>query len=407
MEEKVHHTYGSSSAKYWSKCPAWASRMSVIPHEPAGKAADKGTALHYGVLEVKTKAEIEYRRTGKQVSIDYSSIPNWPAEGAEIADEFWHTLWTEVLEEIITGKVVWIEKKVMLFPDLDCGGTADVLVMYKDDKNKTVLVAGDLKTGRIQIDPSDEQLLFFCVGAYLNAMEKGVEIDEFRTFVFQPTAPEGERYKPHKFTKNQVIRTVEKYKKAILASKKDKPKPKAGDWCMYCKVQAGCPAYNKHLSAEMDLETIRTKDFPAVEDLSDETIRKFWMYSDKLKEYISQVNKYIIRRAIQGKPVEGLKIVAGVAKRRFKDQVKAEETLREYGINPMKESLMGITAVTAMLKNKGLKKEEIDAIMYEIAPRPPAPPKITIASDPKPELDISRPDLLGGYEEPEDSEIDV
>ncbi len=131
-EEKAHHTCGGSNAKQWGNCHGYLSLASTMPDEPSGPAAIRGTALHTGVLEVKTYEEIECLREGHAPTLDYSLISDWPEEGPQLAEEFWQHVWKEVLEEFITGKTIYIEKKLMLFPDLDFGlGFLDSNIAFK------------------------------------------------------------------------------------------------------------------------------------------------------------------------------------------------------------------------------------------------------------------------------------
>ncbi len=139
MTTKEHEIFGGSSVKYWLNCFGWASRIQNLPEDLPGEAALRGTALHTGVLELKLRQELDNKLYGTVVNPDYSTIPNWPEEGEELAEEFWKYFWTEILEEFVTGKTIYIEKKLMLFSDLGSGGTADVIVIWYNDKGKLVL----------------------------------------------------------------------------------------------------------------------------------------------------------------------------------------------------------------------------------------------------------------------------
>lgn len=380
IEEKAHHKFGGSTAKYWANCYGWVKLMETIPYEPAGAAADKGTALHTGILERKTHSEINYIRTGNRLPIVYDDIPNWPIDGAEIAEAFWKSVWVEVLEEFLTGKVTYIEKKLMYSVEEDSGGTADFIVMYHNDKAQLVGCVGDLKSGFVRVEPSEEQLLFYLTCLYLRAKEKGKEIEVFKSFVYQPSHVKP--YTEHYFKKSQILKAVDKYQKAINESKKENPKFKVGDYCRWCKVQSKCKAYNKHLGKQMDLAVTDNK-ITEVEVLPDETLRNIFVYADRIEGYLSAVRKEIISRFAQGKPIEGLKIVAGVSKRKWKAEEFVEETLAAHKINPIvtQKKLLGIGAVEGMLKKAGKSKEDIQAIMYTVTEKPPAPPKITTVDD--------------------------
>ena len=369
----------------WSQCQGWAAEIAKLPPEPPGPAAIKGTALHYGILERKCQAEIDYRLKGTPVNVSYDDIPDWPEDGHLMADDFWHLLWTRVLEEILTGKHVYLEKKVMLFPNKDAGGTADVVVLYRNDKGETVLVVGDIKTGYHRVEPDEDQLQFYLGAAYLRAKDKGLEVDAFRSFIYQPTHTE--HFTEAKFTKKQILSAIKRYEKAIMGAESGKPKYKAGEHCRFCQAQATCKAYNKHLSEKMDLEA-PAATLPQVEVLSDETLLKLFCAADQIEGYLSEVRKHIIKRFTDNNPVPGLKVVAGVAKRKWIDRTIARDVLVQAGIDPVVEDIIGLGAAEKLLKAKGKKKEEIDAIMYTITEKPPCPPKVVLESDKRPAISL-------------------
>lgn len=408
MTEKEHHLYGGSSVKYWSNCYGWASLIQALPVEPPGKAAKRGTALHTGVLEVKTQGEINKLLFGEEPNFLYDSISDWPEEGQELADEFWEFLWKEILEEFITGKTIYIEKKLMLFEDLDAGGTADFIALWYNDKGKLTAALGDCKFGRVKINPDDEQLKFYLAALSKLVRNKGKEIEEFISFVYQPESYG--KFHKHKFTKSEIVKAEQKYEKAILESKKEKPKFKAGDWCEYCKARGNCPTYTKHVDKQMELMVLRTQEtvqFAQVETLSDEIIAKVVLHGDKLVNQIEAIKKEAFIRMIGGHKIPGLKFVATSGRRSLKDSAETVNGLIELGIEPYQQKLIGIGEAKKRIKEVGsLKGKEIDKFLDSISEKSEPPPKITSADDPRPEIQIRNPsDLLIGLDESEDSEF--
>lgn len=396
--EKARHLYSGSVAKYWANCHGWASLAATTPSEEAGIEAIRGTALHTGILERKVRAEIEFLLNGKEIpsnEVLYADIPNWPEDGPELAEAFWQAFFKNVLEEIITGKTIYIEHKLFLSEELDAGGTADVVVIYRNDKNQVVLVVGDLKTGYREVKPTDEQLLFYLSAGNELAQKKGLTIDVFKAFIFQPT--DSEAYSEHIFSKSKIGSATKRYFQAIAQSKKEDPKFKVGDWCRFCRVQASCKTYNKYLDRQ--LEVVPTNGLPSVETLPDETLVNIWLHSDRIEGYLSAVKKHIIRRFREGRPLSGLKLVDGVAKRRWRNEETTKEVLRAAGIDPVIESVVNLGEAEKRLKNGGHSKKDIDSIMYTLTDKPKPPPKLVVESDPRPAIDIVDKDLLVGYDE--------
>ncbi len=402
--EKEHHLYGGSSADIWTNCYGWASLVKDLPSEPAGVHAARGTALHKGVLEVKTATEIEHRVSGKGLFFDYSTIENWPEEGEELADEFWELVWGKVLEQFITGKKIFIEKKLMLFSDLDCGGTADFIVLYYNDKGKFVAVLGDCKFGKVRVSPDKEQLKFYLTALNKAVKEKGGSIDEFRSFVYQPT--HSEVFTEHKFTKNEIERAEIKYEKAIIESKKENPKFKVGDHCKYCKAQGRCISYKKHLDNQMEIMVLRNQNevsFAPVETLSDESLAKIALYGEKITKYINNVKSEVMLRFLNKKPVAGLKIIEGRSNRVYRDESQVIAEMQKLGINPFKDpEIKGLGAMETSLVTIGHKKAEAKKIVDSFTDKPAGKPKITTADDPKPDYIFK--DAGGLLDEFDDSE---
>lgn len=401
MSEKAHEIHGGSSVYQWSNCQGWASLVTQMPDEPSGVAALRGTALHTGVLEIKTHQEIQNRLSGSPVTLDYSDIDNWPEEGPQLAEEFWNTVWKEVLEEFVTGKTIYIEKKLMLFPDMSCGGTADFIVLYYNDKGKLVAWLGDCKFGRIRVSPDSEQLKFYLVALNKLVKEQGKEIEEFWSFVYQPEHEDP--FTKHKFTKSDIEKAEAKYLKAILESKKEKPKFKVGDWCRWCKAQARCKTYGDNLDKEMELSVIRTEnkiEFAPVETMPDEILAKIYLFQSKVKEYFSKIDKEIVYRFMAGNPVPGLKIVEGKSNRKWEDESKVVLTLESHSLEPYQPAkLKGLGEVEKELKIKGKKPAEAKAIIDALCIKPEGKPKITTADDPRQPFSFKNAaDLLDGLD---------
>jgi hypothetical protein len=141
------------------------------------------------------------------------------------------------------------------------------------------------------------------------------------------------------------------------------------------------------------------KELPSVDKLSDESLINIWKHSDKVEKYISAVRSHIIHRFSEGKPLDGLKIIAGVAKRRWRDEEITKDTLRAAGIDPIVENVVNLGTAERKLKEAGLKKTQVDAIMYTLTEKPLPPPKIALLEDKRPAIDIVAKDLLFGLDE--------
>lgn len=389
--EKLHHLYGGSTAKIWRNCYGWAAltkqaeqeRIDAgLPAEETNQAAIAGSAAHIGVLERRFVAGIKHLQDGTPVNVSYDDIPDFPPDGAVIAEDFFNTVFNEVLEGIVTGKQIYVEKKLMFDEEQDSGGTADIVVLYYNDKAQLVAVIGDLKTGRIQVTADSEQLLFYLTTVYKKMQEKGKDVGEFIGFIYQPTTEPA--FSSNKFSKSDILRAAKAYDKAIVESKKEKPKFKVGDWCEYCKVKPRCKTFNQHVDKQLEQAVNKHNKLPPIEEVSDEILYNIFTYGDLIEDYISSVRKHIVMRFAAGRPVPGLKLVAGVSKRRWKDDQEVITKMRKLGVPATKEKALGIGAIEAGLKAKGLTKMEIKDIVDPLVVKPPAPLKVTTIEDKRP-----------------------
>lgn len=391
MTDKQHHLFGGSTAKYWTNCYGWASKAKDLPYEKPGKKAERGTALHKGVFEMYTQNEINKLLKGEAVPLDYDSIPSWPKEGPVLAEEFWNLFFTEILEGFITGKQVYIEKKVMFDAALDAGGTADIICLGYNDKGKLCCDLGDGKFGDTVVHPDEEQFLFYLVCINIAARQKGKVIDVFRSFVYQPSVFPNE-LRRHTFTRSEVEKAERRYLKAIAEAKKETPKFKAGEHCEWCKLRGGCTAYAKERENEMELMVLRNTDintvnFKQVETLPDDVLAKIHLHKAKLIDYLGAVDKEIFYRFMNKQPVAGLKIIASNGRSSFKDEQQTAEVMKAHGVEPYKPApLLGIGDMTgALMAAKGIKKAEAKAIIDSLTHKPEGKPKITTADDPRPD----------------------
>ena len=129
------------------------------------------------------------------------------------------------LRSLLLGRQFTSKKKLMLFEDLDAGGTADFIALWYNDKGKLTAALGDCKFGRVKINPDDEQLKFYLAALNKLVRNKGKEIEEFISFVYQPESYG--KFHKHTFTKSEILRQSRNMKKRFSNPEK-KPKFKVG-----------------------------------------------------------------------------------------------------------------------------------------------------------------------------------
>jgi hypothetical protein len=347
IEEKKHHRYGGSTSHIWVNCHGWASLVATLPDIPPSKAAERGTYIH-ALCESRVRMELDhlYKGTPRREQRDLEP------DVKEFVDNYWNTLWKEDLEEIVTGKQILLEKKLMLSEELDAGGTADVLIVQYDDKGELIIKIIDIKTGYHRVEPDSEQFIFYSVCA-MDMIEKKhpkLKVARAKCCVYQPTHEEPYTY--HWFKRSQLEKARARYIKAINASRSPKPKFKVGEWCEWCKAKPVCTAFKKDISRkiEVDLEGMDAVELPTVTATTDEQIVKVIRYGRLVENFISQTRKHALWRFKQGNPVKGLKVVEGTVKRRWIDDEAAMKELELLGLQePWKKKVIGIGEAEKLL----------------------------------------------------------
>lgn len=407
--EKLHHLFGSSTAKIWSNCYGWAAlteqanqqRIDAgLPPEAPGEAADIGTASHIAILERRFVSEIDHLRNGTPINTKYDDIPNIPEDVSEEAEEFTSTIMEELLEGIVTGKQIYIEKKLMYDESQDAGGTADLVAIYLNDKAEVVLAVADLKTGRVQVEADSEQNLFLLAAAFKKLENTKFKPSHFVSAIYQTTSTP--KFKKHVFTKSDVAKAIKRYDKALVEAKKEKPKFKVGSWCEYCKVKARCKEFAKHVDETMEMKVALAGKLPQVEELDDEQLRKIFLFGDVVEDYLKAVRVHAMKRFTIGRPIPGLKVVEGRSNRAWVNPEQAITVLEAHGLEASVKKIKGLGEIEKLLKASGKSKLEIAEIMASLTAKPPAKHKVTSVDDPRPEVIVNSAQLLDELDKAEE-----
>jgi len=169
MENKI--ILRPSSASRWIACPASVRLSEGVPYEPAGEAAQIGTAIHALAEKCFGTGEKADAYLGKQVEGITMTQENVDFAQAHL-DHI-----TNLKSELGAVKV---EQYVTVIDDADIklGGTADVIGF-----GNGILEIADLKTGRGYVDADSEQMKIYALGT-LAKIKKPVET--VRLSIIQP-----------------------------------------------------------------------------------------------------------------------------------------------------------------------------------------------------------------------------
>lgn len=203
-------------------------------------------------------------------------------------DDIHHSLidaiyWTvDYLES--DGGAAWQENEIRL-PLVGCAsfGTAD-LVFEKGD----TLYVWDLKTGRQEVEPQENEQLM----AYASAVLDAIGYDTYRTVSLGIVAI---RFESSTWETNpDVIRHFrdEVMRPAVENAHSLKPTASVGTHCLYCPAKLWCPEWNRVVSYKVE----QGQFDPSFEELSDTNLVGRYLWSKQVERFQNDAKREIALR---------------------------------------------------------------------------------------------------------------
>ena len=258
MEEKKHHPFGPSSMRRRELCPASMRLEEGLPSQTSPDA-ERGTLIHNRVAEMITNYSADTPSKLEGVTEDINELASMcydyflSVTSDRTPPEKYET--ERRLQYLIGGKVLYF-------------GTADVLILSKDEDGKPYAILIDWKTGYKSVEPAQDNLQG--AGYALAAMQE-LNLSECEVHFYNPTLREESSYT----FKDKAA--LERYIIGIYnATQKADIQPVPGEeQCRYCKAfqQATCPAVKKEL--EVIAETASTLE-GVISTLPDEKLVEFF-----------------------------------------------------------------------------------------------------------------------------------
>lgn len=325
-----------SAASRWIACPASVRLSEGVPYEPAGEAAQIGTAIHALAEKCFATGEAADAYLGKSV------------EGITMTQE--NVDFAQAHLDHITGLqaelgAVKVEQHVTVFdtPAVKLGGTADVIGF-----GNGILEIADLKTGRGYVDADSDQMKIYALGTLAKIKSKPVET--VRLSIIQPHSGPT---RTHTMTVDELIQwRNETLIPAIMeTSNKDaQPKPST-DACRYCPAKVICPAQTKALElipVKLDVKTL------APEVVSDLLAR-----ADMVEDFIAALRKHATKVLEDGGVLSGWQLSPKRATRKWIDEAAAVVALEAAGIEHSKLMLTEIISPAVAEKLLGKDKKHV------------------------------------------------
>lgn len=376
-----HALLSPSSAYRWLHCTAAPLLEKDVPDE--GSAfAEEGTLAH-AYCAKKLKQFLK-----QPVTIEDEEIAAFNAQyHTGEMDEATDTYKTIVLEKLVKARKKTKDARLLVEVRLDFShflpesfGTSDAVIIA--DGCMEVI---DFKYGKgVRVSAErNPQMMIYALGAY-ETFDFEYDIQKVRMTIVQPRLENLSEFE-------MSVGDLQKWKDEELRPKameafSGKGKQVPGDWCRFCKVKGNCRALAatcKKIAKEADNPALLSS-----EDLAKKVLPKLPL----VKAWLSSVEEFTLKQALEGTAYDGFKLVAGRSIRKITDREAVIKTLYDNGyekIDCMKPpELKSITDLEKMIG-----KKKFNTLCADYIIKPQGKPALVPDSDKRPAWNPAQDDF--------------
>ena len=286
-------------------------------------------------------------------------------------------------------------------------GTADMLIIGKDENGKGLLHVVDFKTGKgIFVDADhNSQMMLYALGG-LVAYGFIYEIETVRMSIVQPRL---DNISTFECNRSELEEWGESIKPIAKLAYEGKGEQKPGDWCRFCRAKPVCKACADEALAlcREDFLDLDAGAFDAAEE-SDMTapyeadtqtavfkqpglipiseLAEILPTLNRISSWIEAVFAFVSSEAINhGASIPGYKVVEGRSKRIFTDTKAVVDTAVQNGYTDLyKQSLITLTEFEKMMG-----KKKFNELLGKFVAKPPGKLALVPDSDPREAVDLT------------------
>ena len=401
----VHALLSASSSKQWLHCPPSVRLQENFPNESSIYAAE-GTYAHE-VCEYKVRKYLK-ERVKRPQSEEYDT-----EEIEQITDVYAEFVITiiEKMKENGCEPLAFVEERVDYSHIATSGfGTADMLIIGKDEHGRGLLHVCDFKTGAgVFVDADhNSQMMLYAIGA-LAAYGFLYDIEIVRMSIIQPRL---DNISTFECSRQELEDWGESIKPIAKLAYEGKGEQHPGDWCRFCRAKPVCKACADEALALcredfLDLDagafddTAEESDMTAPYEADTQTavfkqpglipiseLAEILPTLNRISSWIEAVFAFVSSEAINhGVPIPGYKVVEGRSKRVFTDTKAVVDTAVQNGYTDLyKQTLITLTEFEKMMG-----KKKFNELLGEYVAKPPGKLALVPESDPREPVDLTTP----------------
>ncbi len=416
---EVHALLSASSSKQWLNCPPSARLQLNFPNE-SSVYAEEGTFAH-SVCEYKVKKYLHERVKRPQSEEFYTEEID---QITDIYAEFVISI-IESMRQNECEPLVMVEERVNYSHIAPSGfGTADMLIIGKDENGKGLLHIADFKTGRgIFVNAHhNTQMMLYALGG-LAAYGYIYPIETVRMSIIQPRL---ENISTYECSREELEAWGESIKPTAKLAYEGKGEQKAGEWCFFCRAKPVCQACRDEAMAlckeeflDLDAQdggafmedtraapgddgiaaSVEETDMTAPYEPDTETpvfkqpglvplseLEEILPTLNRISSWIDSVFAFVSSEAINhGVEIKGYKVVEGRSKRVFTDIKGVVQKATENGYTDLyKQQLISLTEFEKMMG-----KKKFAEILGDYVVKPPGKLALVPEDDPREAVDTS------------------
>lgn len=402
----VHAVLSASSSKQWLHCPPSIRLQENFPNESSVYAAE-GTFAHE-VCEYKVRKYLHERvKRPQSEEFDTEEIEQITDMYAEFVISI-----IEKMKENGCEPLAFVEERVNYSHIAPSGfGTADMLIIGKDENGKGLLHVVDFKTGKgVFVDADhNSQMMLYALGG-LAAYGFIYEIETVRMSIVQPRL---DNISTFECSRQELEEWGDSIKPIAKLAYEGKGEQKPGDWCRFCRAKPVCKACADEALAlcredflDLDAgafnETAEESDMTAPYEADTQTavfkqpglipiseLAEILPTLNRISSWIEAVFAFVSSEAINhGVSIPGYKVVEGRSKRIFTDTKAVVDTAVQNGYTDLyKQSLITLTEFEKMMG-----KKKFNELLGKYVAKPPGKLALVPASDPREAVDLSTAD---------------